>query len=540
MTTLKFVTVDQHLVLQRQPTVASGDKNSVLIQIELCSMWDGFDVKVAFYKDGNRDFVLDIPLEDGACMVPPEMLDTPCMLNIGIWGKDARGRYKTSTMVKYRVQEGTPTEAGVTLIDVSDGTATEDQVLDGATFYAGDTAKKRGNIATFEDGEPEYVLKGDPGESAYKTAVKHGFEGTEEEWLASLKKPAEDAARNVVKIAEEAAENALGEAKESGEFDGKSAYQYAQDGGYSGTEEEFSAIFTNAVDKRKITLGLHTDGLIYLFVDGVPVGNGIALPSGGISGDVVGNVDSANNIVLMGNLSDGTYSVKYEMEDGSTVNIGNLVLDSNVYYSVTKNLTNCTINNSATSIVKGESYSATISANDGYELKSVSVTMGGVNVSVTNGVINIASVTGNIVITAVAEEIAVEPEETNYFDASKAELNKRIGSSGTTSSYNGIVVTDFIPINSSMSGKILKISGVELVYNSTYKYYYRQVFYKTDKSTMIYAISHSDDTEYKYNVALWTSAMGDDTEGYIRISLVVKDNVAITADDIANIKITLE
>ena len=153
----------------------------------------------------------------------------------------------------------------------------------------------------------------------------------------------------------------------------------------------------------KMTLGLHTDGLIYLFVDGEPVGNGIALPSGA-SGDVVGSVESENNIVLMGNLGDGTYSVKYEMEDGSTVNIGNLVLDSNVYYSITKNLTNCTIGNSATSVIEGESYSATITANDGYELSSVVVTMGGANVSVTNGVIDIASVTGNIVIEAVATE----------------------------------------------------------------------------------------------------------------------------------------
>lgn len=82
-----------------------------------------------------------------------------------------------------------------------------------------------------------------------------------------------------------------------------------------------------AVDKRNITLGLHTDGLIYIFIDGVPTGNGIALPSGGVSGDVVGNVDSANNIVLLGNLADGTYTVKYEMNDGSVIDIGSLVLE---------------------------------------------------------------------------------------------------------------------------------------------------------------------------------------------------------------------
>lgn len=78
------------------------------------------------------------------------------------------------------------------------------------------------------------------------------------------------------------------------------------------------------VDIDKISLGLYTDGLLYTFIDGVPTGNGIALPSG--TGDVVGNVDSENNIVLTGNLTNGTYTLKYEMEDGSVLDIGELVL----------------------------------------------------------------------------------------------------------------------------------------------------------------------------------------------------------------------
>lgn len=41
---------------------------------------------------------------------------------------------------------------------------------------------------------------------------------------------------------------------------------------------------------------------------------------------VFGSVDENNNIIISGNLADGTYSVKYKMEDGSTVNIGSLVL----------------------------------------------------------------------------------------------------------------------------------------------------------------------------------------------------------------------
>ena len=123
---------------------------------------------------------------------------------------------------------------------------------------------------------------------------------------------------------------------------------------------------------------------------------------------IFGIVDENNNIVVSGNLPDGTYSVKYEMENGSKVNIGNLVIDTNVYYTVKNTLTNCTSNNSATQAVQGGSYSATISAKSGYELKSIVVKMGGTDISstaVSGGTITIAHVTGNIVITAVAEEV---------------------------------------------------------------------------------------------------------------------------------------
>ena len=41
---------------------------------------------------------------------------------------------------------------------------------------------------------------------------------------------------------------------------------------------------------------------------------------------IFGVVDENNNIIVQGNLADGTYTVKYEMEDGSTVEIGDLVL----------------------------------------------------------------------------------------------------------------------------------------------------------------------------------------------------------------------
>ena len=77
------------------------------------------------------------------------------------------------------------------------------------------------------------------------------------------------------------------------------------------------------------------------------------------------------------------------------------------YQAITKNLTGCTISNSASQVEYGDSYTATIAADDGKELTSVVIEMGGVDITSTaytagSGAINIAKVTGAVTITAAA------------------------------------------------------------------------------------------------------------------------------------------
>lgn len=230
---------------------------------------------------------------------------------------------------------------------------------------------------------------------------------------------------------------------------------------HSDIREQINQLSSEKVDKSGMTLGVHTDGFVYLFVNGSPQGNGLEIKADVIEGDVFGYVDENNNIVLNGSLENGTYSVKYEMENGSTVNIGNLVLDTNVYYTVKNTLTNCKNSNSATQVVEGNSYSATITANDGYELKTVTVTMGGSNVSVSGGNISIASVTGNIVITAVAEEVQTSGY-TNLADPTSADWQEgyRVSlSSGNTSALAEHTTTNFIP---AQVGDILRVKGMRI------------------------------------------------------------------------------
>lgn len=317
---------------------------------------------------------------------------------------------------------------------------------------------------------------------------------------------------------------------------GKTAYEYARDGGYTGTETQFGELLANAVDKRNITLGLNTDGLVYVFVDGVPVGNGIALPSK--AGDVVGNVDIGNNIVLIGDLADGTYTVKYEMEDGSTVNIGNLVLDTNVYYSITNNLTNCVSSNGSTSVAQGNSYSATITANDGYELKSVSVTMGGTAVSVSSGTINIASVTGDIVITAVAEAVstnalhkAINADGTPYIGTNGEKGYKtgvRIsGTSGDETTQAGCMATGFIE---AQSGQIVVIENMTLHSTTSYNVLvlYDETFTKTINTQIVAGnsgISNPSSGVYEIRISAFANAA---KVRYIRFSCADLTNTVIT------------
>lgn len=113
-------------------------------------------------------------------------------------------------------------------------------------------------------------------------------------------------------------------------------------------------------------------------------------------------------------------------------------------YTVTNALTNCGTSNSADTVDKDAAYSATITPASGYELESVTVTMGGVDITSTayaDGVITISAVTGNLVITATATEIVVAgytnqipistDENGNIYNGVGYLENTRVGSDGT-------------------------------------------------------------------------------------------------------------
>ena len=88
----------------------------------------------------------------------------------------------------------------------------------------------------------------------------------------------------------------------------------------------------------------------------------------------------------------------------------NIVAYTNVFYAITKTLSNCAANNDAATIRAGSAFAATLTPSAGYTMSgaTVTVTMGDEDSTATaysNGAISIAQVTGDVVITVTAVEV---------------------------------------------------------------------------------------------------------------------------------------
>ena len=200
--------------------------------------------------------------------------------------------------------------------------------------------------------------------------------------------------------------------------DGKSAYAYAVEGGYTGTEAEFAAKLAAEIPVVDATLTKTGQA-----ADAKATGDAISklseeianLPSGGTgltsaektamltlfkaaayTADVSGTITSLETLWGGGGESGGG-------DSGGDTGGGDSGGDTGTTYTVTNNLTNVTNSNSDTTA--SGFYSATLTVVDGYSMNSVVITMGGVDITDSvygDGGILITEVTGDIVITAVA------------------------------------------------------------------------------------------------------------------------------------------
>lgn len=202
-------------------------------------------------------------------------------------------------------------------------------------------------------------------------------------------------------------------------------------------------------------------------------------------------------------------------------------------YTVTKNGNNVTFDNQIAEVQENQPYSVGVTANSGYTIDSVTITMGGTDVSgyYSDGTISIPSVTGNIVINVTAVEIVRE----NLFNESEATLNARIRNvGGIGTDVLGRVVTNPINIENLST---LEIEGITLVASNDntyvgYALYSTSTAGETDK---VGTVVHKTTPIYTINLAALKNETP--TAKYIRLELCLTYPNNCTAADLANLAI---
>lgn len=127
--------------------------------------------------------------------------------------------------------------------------------------------------------------------------------------------------------------------------------------------------------------------------------------------DGTSTVVAADAYTLSGTLTAGTSTITVSYQGKSTTFQVQVTAAPQVFL-VTNNLTGCTTNNSAASLVEGSAYAAQITASTGYTLVGavVTITMGGQDITASaysGGVISIPAVSGALVISVAAAAVVL-------------------------------------------------------------------------------------------------------------------------------------
>lgn len=256
-----------------------------------------------------------------------------------------------------------------------------------------------------------------------------------------------------------------------------------------------------------------SDGKLYLVCYGAGIDREVGI-DGTIYHQITQNlshaVSSNNSIAVEDGLS---YTAEITPEQDHdivalTVTMGGVDVTSQVVtmqelYTIKNKLTNVSTSNATKKVSSGSAYSAVLTADSGFAIDSVIITMGGNDVSqyYSSGTINIPSVTGDLVITAVAvEQAAYENQVLNAVTATTNDIfNNGLGykngvyiSSSAANTQNdssdaNAVSTGFIPFTIPEIGlpSTIYIKGITL---NTTAGHTRMQFSKNDSIKTYYAL----------------------------------------------------
>lgn len=141
-----------------------------------------------------------------------------------------------------------------------------------------------------------------------------------------------------------------------------------------------------------------------------------------------------------------------------------------VYYTITNNLTDVNTSSAVISVESGGAYAADLTANEGYAINAVTITMGGVDITdsaYADGHISISQVTGDVVITATAVKtgytnqipLSTDANGNPYNNGLGYKTGTRLNSSSNEVAINGMCCTGYIPLTG-VAGDVIRIKNV--------------------------------------------------------------------------------
>ena len=205
---------------------------------------------------------------------------------------------------------------------------------------------------------------------------------------------------------------------------------------------------------------------------------------------------------------------------------------SKVIHKVTYSLTNCTLDETPSYVISGESLSLALTVEDGCTLEFVEVNMDGEDITSTaysEGLIHIAAVTGAMTISArAAADISVtnlaEPDSEDWVNDS------RLNSSASVVEYSGSCVTNWIECE---KGDVIRIYGLNILdATSGYLCYYREdtgVYESAKLSSYTDHFTVSDSGVISYTVFTISESVPEIWGGALRFSGAL---TAASAEDV--------
>lgn len=159
------------------------------------------------------------------------------------------------------------------------------------------------------------------------------------------------------------------------------------------------------------------------------------------------------------------YSICYGAGYDRTISYG-----PTVYYTITNNMTDVNTSSAVISVESGGAYEADLTANEGYAIREVTVTMGGVDITdsaYSDGHISITQVTGDVVITATAVKtgytnqipLSTDADGNPYNNGLGYKTGTRLNSSANEVAISGMCCTGYIPLTGK-AGDVIRIKNV--------------------------------------------------------------------------------